>query len=109
VQAAKTDLAKMLQPNQAEILGDLITPPEAPTLQSRPAIGPLPPGQLRGSAGKIRLRPQGSPKLGPPPSSLARQMPGRGHGEGMAQTRLIDLNRLIELLEEKLAAMKPAK
>lgn len=109
VQAAKTDLAKILRPNQAEILGDLITPPEAPTLRGRPAIGPVPPLPMRGPAGKIRLGPNDTPEFGPASSPLAGRMPGRDHDKGMAQTRLIDLDRLIELLEEKLAAMKPAK
>lgn len=100
VAATKVELRKILNPQQADIIGRLITPPQPP----------------RGFPGARLVNPPDRGPSGPRATAPAepRDRPGRGPtirggmrgGPGPTADGSSDLNRVIQLLEEKLAAMK---
>lgn len=97
VAATKVELRKILNPQQADIIGRLITPPQPP----------------RGFPGTRLVNPPDRGPTGPraarPPVRAGRAPELRGgmrEGPGSRSEGSSDLNRVIQLLEEKLAAMK---
>jgi len=115
VERAKVELGKIISAPQAEILGRLITPPSPVDAFGRRGFGPGWPGQ--GGPGPA----PGMVPHGLPPGPSPGMGPGAGIGagpragqrmrarDGMGGRLFIDLDRLVELLEEKLAAMRGTK
>ena len=107
VEATRAELGRILSAPQAEILGRMIGPPGPFGARfGGPVEGPRQGTTGRRAGGAQRESGRGAAWSGGPAGRGAEA--GRGP-KGLGRARAIEVSRLVELLEEKLAAMRKAK